>query len=46
MCVMSVQLIRSASQKVPGSIPGLAMGLNISKGDLLSPHHLWTGTYM
>ena len=31
VCAMLAQLIRSltASQKVPGSIPGLSMGLNI-----------------
>ena len=31
VCTMLAQLIRSltASQKVPGSIPSLAMGLNI-----------------
>ena len=41
-CARLAQLVRSltASQEVPGSIPGLVEGRTL--GDPLSPHRPWT----
>ena len=44
VCAKLAQLVRSlnVNQKVPSSIPGMVEGWIL--GDLLLPHHLWTGT--